>query len=343
MKKLVTFSLGLICLLYACKKDKEKSVNVNGIDPRRLEIRKQIALHNKGMQYFLSKMSGIAVSQSTSSVVVGPGPGDPTGPTTPIVVVPLGFVNNTINDFLAIENVPSTGLGIVSNDLSSPNSTILSTTDYNVKLSEDFYRIALNIINTQGSSVTEITTHIDSLVTSGDFLALPQIEKDILYVGSETFIASYTYWSNAEGTWTPVIASLSPGRVQTKGFWGSVWSTAKADGKGAIAGAIGGAIGGAVAGVMIGGIGAGPGAAAGAVGVGLATGITNSILHVWNFQVAYTDPTTGGTAIAPITNLDGDVLVDNLTVPEMWTKISIDSSVPVPSTIQYNQGVFTIN
>lgn len=318
--------LGL-ALFSSCSKEEDRIVNE---DARRLAIREKISLHSKGLRFFFNKLKEEESIKTKSQY-------QPTDPGLPPLQPggPQFSVKDNILAYLDQEDLPSDGLGLISSQISVDNAIIISTESFNVRFSNIFYQLALNIINVDGSDINDVTTNINNILGSTEFLSLPQIEKDILFIGAETVIDSYIYWSTELENWGTVAISLNPLRVRTKSFWSSLRAAGKADGKGAIAGAIGGAIGGAVTGAMLGGIGALPGAAAGAVGGGIATGVGNSILEIWNTTVVVPQDRI-------LRDFDSDIALGGQLVPEMWTKFYLKHNSTAPREIKYVGGDFLI-
>lgn len=322
MKKRLLLSITAMFLILSCSKVNDKISD--SLDFDKDKIKEQISLHSKGLDYFFNKLKDASVNIKAA--------GATTGPLNPIISLKDGFMKKTIHEFLEAENIPKTGMGILSENLKADGTVILSTIKYKIQFSDSFYQLSLEIVDVPGSNLLEVKSNLETVINSPKFLALPKIEKQILFMGAETYIDSYKYWEAKETQWEIVASSKNPNKVKAKkGFWGRVRRLAGADAKGAIAGGIGGAIGGAVVGGMAGGVGAGPGAITGAVGGAISVGVTNSILEAMGRQVIF----------EKFSRDEETVTIKNFKIPRIWTKIEWNTRLPIPSNIEYKNGLFT--
>lgn len=286
--------LHILIIQISCSSDDVKQNNDNRelkglFNDRREQIREEVKIHSEGLEYFYNNAEvGYNLSEKEN----------------------IDILKNTLTKFLSPKNISTETLGLIDEKLQGKNLTI-PLKNYNFKFSENFYIIANSILDVEGNSIESIKQNIDYILNSKDFIALNYIEKDIIYLGAETYIDSYIYWEKNMSKWDKkfnIKTEQSPKDKTTFGWWDRTKQYAKADGKGAVAGGIGGAIGGAVVGAFAGGVGAVPGAVAGGVGGAIGTGITNSILEAWGY-VSIDDK---------YSNIGGVI------VPDMWLNLTIE-------------------
>lgn len=208
--------------------------------------------------------------------------------------------------------------------LGEPSVTVIPLSNYQFKFSTAFYQLALEITNVAGEDSFTLSTNIDNIINTATFIALSEIEQNILLAAAETYLDSFNYWTT-QTQWNILTALYNGDKIQTKGGGRNL---ARKDANGAIAGGIGGAIAGAIGGTFAGGVGAGPGALLGFVTGALSVGIANSVLAVL-------EP-NGMIAESP---QEDYTPIDNLLIPTIWTKVALNNSQPIPLTLEFQSGL----
>lgn len=339
MKKLFAF-LGIF-LFISCSD--EKSINEgfkkNKDTERRLEIKEIIKSHSEGLDFFYknlveNKSTRFNRATKSSNRVEKPKIDDDLK-TLGLIKSDYDLVRDNLENFLIEKKLDPKyvdNLSIISEDFSLKETVYLS--DYNFEFSNEFYDIALKLINIDGNSINDIEKNQNELLNSVLFKNLSLIEKNIILLGAETYLDSYKYWDSKLIKWESKMYSYREIDFNTKakgkgysngGFWESVKHYAKADGKGAIAGGIGAAVRGAVLGSLVGGAGAVPGAITGGIGGAIAGGIGNSILEAMSLEA----------------RLEDEVKLKNgKIVPEMWNKVILTDEISDLNKIEFKNGEF---
>ncbi|MBB2953813.1 hypothetical protein [Sphingobacterium sp. JUb56] len=314
MKKRTLCKFLILGLLFLISCQKDEVVDNKSLKVDRSEIRAQIALHSKGLDYFFNKkgMQHDIIKRASS-------PTEPWQPEPPVIGGgDPGEIPKVISDFLIEQGIPNTNEIRLVPELHSPDLVYKVPSEYGYKFSREFYEVCISVTNIDPDNNNQAESLINIILSSQKFYNLNELEQTIIVAGAETYLDSYNYWSNRLLTQIPI----GPSGISSSGKKAWSWSDIKktvgkyagADAKGAVAGGIGGAVAGAIGGSFAAGVGAGPGALIGSMTGAVGTGITNSILVFFDDS-----PPPVGTPAPPIPMPTSErEIYPGLFVPKFW-------------------------
>lgn len=235
-------------IIFAFSSCKNETLETTNESINREEIKQIISLHSKGLARI--KENKLRTKGHDVEAPVDPvNPGDPVLPVTPEAIA----VELSADIALFAEENDLAELAFMTNAVPGFNLDQLPTkslSEDNLSYSQNFYILANQIIDLEGSSYQDLQSQIIGIESTTTFQNLTNEEKTILISASETLLDSYLYWSEELD---------SDNVVPTKGFFGKLWSFVKSDARGAVSGAVLGTAylgypAGTVGGALVGGL-----------------------------------------------------------------------------------------